>query len=251
MNKPLITQNHIQAYIDDRLSEQERIAVECYLVENPSEAGKIQHDKQQNVLLRKMYDPILAKPLPKRITQLSHNKYQNYKYAAAIILSLLVGGVGGWSVKDKSRHQYIEVQLLANQAVLAHAVYVPEIRHPVEVTANAQAHLVGWLSKRLGHKIKAPLLQAQGYHLVGGRLLPSDTGPAAQFMYEDASGLRLTLYIRINQSGNDTTGFRFSSLDGINVFYWIDGALGYALSGDIDKKDLWQAANVIYEQLGF
>ena len=77
-----------------------------------------------------------------------------------------------------------------------------------------------------------------GIPLVGERLLPADTGPAAQFMYENASGLRLTLFVRINQNHKGDTGFRFNSQNGINVFYWVDGALGYALSGEIAKDDL-------------
>jgi len=102
----------------------------------------------------------------------------------------------------------------------------------------------------LKNDIKAPNLQQEGYQLVGGRLLPADTGPAAQFMYENASGLRLTLFIRINHDHKGDTGFRFNSQDEINVFYWVDGALGYALSGEIVKDDLWKVADIIYKQLG-
>ena len=38
-------------------------------------------------------------------------------------------------------------QDFVRQASFAHAVYSPEIRHPVEVTAAEQDHLVQWLSK--------------------------------------------------------------------------------------------------------
>ena len=251
MKRPTITQAQLQAYIDGRLSEKARSEVEFYLAENPSEAEKMQYYKRQNLLLHQIYDPILAEPLPKRVMQISHTKVQRYKYTAAICLSLLTGGIVGWVSNDVTQNQTKESMVLANQAILAHAVYVPEIRHPVEVNANAQEHLVRWLSKRLGNDIKAPSLQNQGFQLVGGRLLPADTGPAAQFMYENAQGLRLTLYIRVNENVNNATGFRFSSHEGVNVFYWIDGKLGYALSGDTGKEKLWQVANTIYEQLGF
>lgn len=250
MNTSSISQIQIQAYVDGQLGDEERIAVENYLAQNPSEADKVQDYKHQNVLLHQFYDPILVKPLPTRVTQLPHSKYQRYKYAAAIFLSLCIGGIAGWEINDLNQYQTKETMALANQAVLAHVVYVPEIRHPVEVAADAQEHLVRWLSKRLKNDIKAPNLQQEGYQLVGGRLLPADTGPAAQFMYENASGLRLTLFVRINQNHKGDTGFRFNSQNGINVFYWVDGALGYALSGEIAKDDLWKAADIIYKQLG-
>lgn len=41
-------------------------------------------------------------------------------------------------------------------AAVAYAVYSPEKRHPVEVGADQEQHLVNWLSKRLGAILKAP-----------------------------------------------------------------------------------------------
>ena len=46
----------------------------------------------------------------------------------------------------------------ARRAANAHAVYVPEVRHPVEVGADQEAHLVQWLSKRLAVPVRAPAL---------------------------------------------------------------------------------------------
>ena len=83
---------------------------------------------------------------------------------------------------------------------VAHAVYTPEVRHPVEVHADQEAHLTAWLSKRLGAPLKPPALADAGYQLVGGRLLPGATGSVAQFMYEDASHQRLTLYVQPRSS---------------------------------------------------
>jgi anti-sigma factor RsiW len=138
---------------------------------------------------------------------------------------------------------------LARQAAVAHAVYSPEIRHPVEVGAAEQEHLVNWLSKRVGAKLKAPVLTAEGFELVGGRLLPGQSGAVAQFMYQDAKGKRLTLYVsRIDGTQRDTA-FRFSQEEKVAVFYWIDGQLGYALSGDLAKPQLLEIATSVYKQL--
>lgn len=138
---------------------------------------------------------------------------------------------------------------LAHRAALAHRVYAPEVRHPVEVGADQQEHLVAWLSKRLGTPLHPPRLAPLGYELVGGRLLPGDNGPVAQFMYTDASGQRLTLYVSSGQAGNRDTGFRYARDGGLSVFYWIDGSYGYALSGALGKAELSQIANAVYEQL--
>jgi anti-sigma factor RsiW len=123
------------------------------------------------------------------------------------------------------------------------------VRHPVEVGADQQAHLVAWLSKRLGASLKVPHLGGIGYTLVGGRLLPGDRGPAAQFMYQDAKGQRLTLYVRANRDDSHETAFRFAQENSVGVFYWIDRKLGYALSGEVDKAELLRVATAVYRQL--
>lgn len=136
-------------------------------------------------------------------------------------------------------------------AIAAHAVYVPEVRHPVEVGADQSAHLVQWLSKRLGAPLKAPGLQTKGYELVGGRLLPGPDGARAQFMYQDGSGGRITLYVTVldkTQAGSETS-FRFSEGKPVSAFYWIDGGFGYALAGNLPRDRLLELSEVVYAQL--
>jgi len=67
--------------------------------------------------------------------------------------------------------------------------------HPVEVGAGAEAHLVQWLSKRLGRPLVVPDPAAVGFRLMGGRLPPAEDGPAAQFHMRTARGGRVTLYL--------------------------------------------------------
>ena len=139
---------------------------------------------------------------------------------------------------------------LARNAAIAHAVYTPEVRHPVEVGGEQEAHLVQWLSKRLGTKLQPPALSPLGYQLIGGRLLPGDgDGPVAQFMYEDGKGQRLTLYVAKERAGRQETAFRYTQEKDLSVFYWIDGQLGYALSASLPKQALGKIADVVYAQL--
>ena len=76
-----------------------------------------------------------------------------------------------------------------------------EVRHPVEVDAGQEAHLVQWLSKGLGRQLTVPDLGATGFRLIGGRLLSAEDRPAAQFMYETDGGERLSLYLRSGVGG--------------------------------------------------
>jgi anti-sigma factor RsiW len=47
-----------------------------------------------------------------------------------------------------------------DDAIAAHRTFSVETRHPVEVGANEEAHLVQWLSKGLGHRLIVPDLDS-------------------------------------------------------------------------------------------
>lgn len=139
-------------------------------------------------------------------------------------------------------------------ASVAHAVYAPEKRHPVEVAAAERQHLAQWLSKRLDKPLQVPDLSAEGYALVGGRLLPGSEGPRAQFMFERVGGERVTLYIGSLVSGataprSGETAFRFASDGPVPSFYWVDRGFGYALTGALSRDALLSLATVVYRQL--
>jgi anti-sigma factor RsiW len=68
-------------------------------------------------------------------------------------------------------------------------------------------------------------------------------------MYHDHADQRLTLYVSTEQSNDKDTGFRFAEEGPVNVFYWIDGKFGYALSAGTSKAELARIATAVYEQL--
>jgi len=142
-----------------------------------------------------------------------------------------------------------EQAAMVRPAALAHRIYVAEVRHPVEVRAEEE-HLVRWLSNRLKMPLKTPKLDALGFRLMGGRLLPTDRGNAAQFMYEDRQGRRVTLYIRSDLTGNRETAFRYvQDESGLGMFYWIDGPKGYAITAQMPREELMTIAQKVYEDL--
>ncbi|SHN36276.1 Transmembrane transcriptional regulator (anti-sigma factor RsiW) [Duganella sacchari] len=251
MNAP-VTEAELHAWVDGQLPPARRAAVDAYLSQHPAEAARLQAYRAHNAGLRALFNPVLDEPVPRalqrRPLQLPH---WPLRMAAMLALTLAGGGAGWWlhgAAQTGERVQQAALALPA-RAALAHAVYTPEVRHPVEVGADQQAHLVAWLSKRLGAQLKPPLLTAQGYTLEGGRLLPGQSGPVAQFMYRDGGGVRLTLYVSTEQKQHRDTAFRFAQEGEVSVFYWLDGQFGYALSGNLDKAALATLANAVYAQL--
>jgi anti-sigma factor RsiW len=242
-----LSENELHAYLDDQLDAESRRAVEAHLGQSPEDAARVAAYREQNAALHAAFDPVLSEPVPDRLRHIDARRRGARLAVAAGWLA--VGAIVGWFAHAVLTDRPAALMSFSRQAAIAHAVYSPEVRHPVEVAAAEQEHLVNWLSKRLGAKLKAPVLTAEGYELVGGRLLPGESGAVAQFMYQDAKGKRLTLYVSRLGGKQRDTAFRFSQEDKVSVFYWIDGPLGYALSGELPKADLLDVATTVYKQI--
>jgi anti-sigma factor RsiW len=251
MNAP-VTEAELHAWVDGQLPPARHAAVDAYLADHPEQAARLHAYRAQNAALRARFNPVLDEAVPPALGHPPRRWHAAPQWRVAAVLALMLGsGAAGWLLRGGAADDapLSAAAELPRRAALAHAVYTPEVRHPVEVGADQQAHLVAWLSKRLGAPLKPPQLGAQGYQLEGGRLLPGQSGPVAQFMYRDAAGARLTLYVSTEQTHNHDTGFRYAQEGEVAVFYWIDGQFGYALSGNLDKAALASLANAVYAQL--
>jgi anti-sigma factor RsiW len=252
-----ISEAQLHALADGVLQEEQRAAVDAHLRAHPQDAARVDAWREQNRQLRALFDPVLDEAVPSHLMQAASPPPANGAWqrpamqAAAAIVLLIAGGAGGWLLRggDSVTASASPISL-ARSAAIAHAVYTPEVRHPVEVGVEQEAHLVQWLSKRLGSTLQPPVLSPLGYHLIGGRLLPGDgDGPVAQFMYEEGTGKRLTLYVARERAGKQETAFRYTQEKDLGVFYWIDGQMGYALSARLPKAELGKIADAVYAQL--
>jgi anti-sigma factor RsiW len=259
-----ITEADLQAYVDGRLADGRRTEIEAWLATRADEAERVAQLRSQRDALRRLYDPVLDEPVPERLARVAQEGPRPRGFALAagwLAVGALAGVLAGWQLhglQDSRMPAISEGASIARSAAVAHATYSPEVRHPVEVAADQQAHLVAWLSKRLGAKVRAPVLDAAGLSLVGGRLLPGEGDPAtgpepapvAQFMYQGSKGQRVTLYVRTETRDHGETAFRFAREGSVSVFYWIDRKFGYALSSsDLDRAELLRLANIVYRQL--
>ena len=263
MNKAVVTEADLHAYIDGELSPARYEEVETYLADHPDASARLQGYEEDKRALRTLFDPVLAQPLPEPLqalaesgpaTRWSHpswlSRWSLQRIAAGFAIAIISGAIG-WGAHGRYQPAatLIARAALPRQAAVAHVVYSPDVRRPVEIGAEQEQQLVTWLSKRLGTQVRPPQLGRLGYELIGGRLLPGTSGPVAQFMYHDASGQRLTLYVSTEIPSNQDTAFRFAQEGPVNVFYWIDGNFGYALSAGLPKNELSRIATAVYDQL--
>ncbi len=282
-----VTEFELHAYVDGQLPVERQREVEAYLVDRPEEAQRVEAYRAQKRALRALFTPVLDEQVPPRLVQAAmpppHGspRWARQRLVAGLAIAL-VSGAAGWGLHGAMSAAgngdafhlaltmpapegiaRVSTNAFARRAAVAHAVYSPDARRPVEVDAEHEDQLVAWLSKRMGTPMKPPHLQSQGYALEGGRLLPGGQGPVAQFMYRNALGSKLTLYVSneigdLDSAGasatkdkpNTGTAFRFAQEGPINVFYWVEGPFGYALSADADRAVLARVSAEVYRQLG-
>jgi anti-sigma factor RsiW len=137
---------------------------------------------------------------------------------------------------------------LAQSALMAHRTFAPEVVHPVEVAASDAQHLSAWMTKRVGLRLVPPDFTADGFRLIGGRVLPDMNGTAAAMMYEDGNGRRVTVFVA-PEPGQVETALRFAEGEGSKGFWWIDGGFGCAVVGDAPRDVLKTLAGKAYEAL--
>lgn len=250
-----LSDTELNAYIDAELAAVERQSVEERLAADTVAAAKAAELQRLNEIIRTHYAPVLEEPLPDAMRALLDWAPQSATAApwlrvAAAVLLLLAGGAAGFALREATAPAPAPAfgAALVDNAVSAHSVYAAEVRHPVEVRASEEEHLVKWLTKRVGANIRAPHLSNRGFKLLGGRLLPYEGGPAAQFMYENGGGRRLTIYVR--QAGKaENTAFQFASHDKLSAFFWVDRPLAWVIVGELPRDELLSIARATYEQL--
>jgi anti-sigma factor RsiW len=253
-----IEEDDLQAWVDARLTQLQAEAVEDYFAAHPESRARWSQYAEQREELRSAFGGPAENPIPPRLRvarlmaeQRRRHHRRLIRIAAAVAL-LVAGGIGGWSAHDllptlNSSASAVLASAVFDDAIAAHRTFSVETRHPVEVGANEEVHLVQWLSKRLGHKLIVPDLSTLGFRLMGGRLLPADSGPAALFMYEDGKGTRLSCYYLVVDVAGETE-FQFREQNGISAFYWVDDGLAYAIAANSPRGLLLKVAEIVYQQ---
>lgn len=256
---PPVTEAELHAWADDRLTPARQAEIDAWLQVHPDERQRVEDWRAQNLALKQWLDPVLAEPLPLRLP-LEPARRTGWKagsngpvwrsLAAGVVIAVLSTGTAWWGrgAYDTRTQPGTALAGFAHRAAIAHVVYSPDVRRPVEVGADQEQALVTWLTKRMGAEVRPPDLRALGYGLIGGRLLPGGRGPVAQFMFSGADGGRLTLYVTREDAGRETA-FRFGREGEVNVFYWVDKDFGYALSSGGDRQQMLRVAEAVYRQL--
>lgn len=252
-----ISETDLHAFVDGQLPPERAAEVEAWLAAHPDKAAELVNWRRQNEALTALFGSTADETVPSRLdphliarSPAATRGFGWSQAAAAAVVTLALGGTLGWAGRD-----YFSPpprQELIASAVSAHALYVKENRHAVEVAAADRDHLVSWLSNRVERPINPPDLAADGFTLVGGRLLPGygaePTGPAAQLMYENAAQERVTVYITAALPDRRTDK-EFTARNNLDAFYWANDKITCTVVGDLPEAQMQAVAKKVYQQL--
>lgn len=254
MNTRPINEDDLNGFVDERLDAARTAEVTAYLDSHPDVARRIAGYCEQRDQLRAALAPIADEPLPpelniQRMISASRRprRRPRWSMAAAAVFLLSVGAAGGWSFRDMG-FMPRDIEAIAQEAAASYRVYAPDRVHPIEIGANDRSVLAQWSARQLGRSVAIPDLAASGYRFMGGRIVPTNHGPAALYMYDDDKGTRLVLLARPMPARKDLPMSVYSQQN-VNGFAWIRNGLGYSLVGGVDAAILHPIADEVRRQL--
>ncbi|TAN02556.1 MAG: anti-sigma factor [Rhodanobacteraceae bacterium] len=231
----------IQAYVDGWLDEAGCKRVEAWMDHHPGRAAEIRgwrHDAQAlRATLGGLPDSASALRLDPAAIRAHHQHCVRARlaWAAVLVLTLGVGGIAGWQMRG--------IDAPARPPPMADAVQAYRLfamsRHvPLDVTQQRPGELQAWLDKYFPDAASLPDLAASGFLPVGGRLLATDSGPAALVLYKNPSGGAISFYIRspAPHAGMLARGQRREGQ--LAAAYWSGNGYNYALVARADPSNL-------------
>jgi anti-sigma factor RsiW len=249
-----ISEEELQALVDDHLGHEQQSRVLRYLQDNPDVARRVAAYRDQRDALRAALGPVAAEPLPPQLDlqlliqqRLAQRRFP-WRAAAAVVLAFGLGGAGGWLLNFGTAPPTLSISLLSEQAVANHMVYTADRRRPTELGADQRDDLARWVSNRLNHKVAPPDLAAGGYNYIGGRLAATPDGPAGLFMYDDKQGVRLTVFV-LPLSGAENSPMQHVESAKVDGVAWIDKGIGYTVVGKLPQDELRRLAEEVRQQL--
>lgn len=262
MSRRDFTVRDIHMALDGEMPEEERASFESWLDANPDMRALSDRFAADTKAMRDVFDPVVDEPVPDRLVAVLRDSHSGsaekdlsprragLRWQGIAAAAILLVGIGGGYLAGRTQFEFPDdaTKAVVERAIQAHSMFAAEKLHVVEVGADQKDHLVGWLSKRVGLQLIAPDLTSAGFHLVGGRLLPSGAKAAAQFMYEDRTGSRISLYVTSDVQSPES-GFRLYEENGARSYYWLDGGYCFALTGTVPEKKLLEMANAAYRQV--
>ncbi len=279
-----IPEAELSAWLDGETSPERRTAIARWLRDNPEAAARIDIWRVQSDLLRGRFQRVAAEPVPESIwpaeqksgaralansvltlrdpdAPIQVGRFDRVRRRQRLRLALwaagafmaggaaiLVAGLssGRLQINQAGERSALQrtLESLASRARDANRTFLRDPARPVEVSRDDLPALNGFLSRRTGLDVNAPVLDAQGTRLLGARVTPADAGPAGFIVYEDPDGERFGLLMS-RTPGLEATPVQIQERRTSAAALWIARGAGFALVGPNDPARLLRLARAL------
>lgn len=251
-----ILEEELHAFADGLLDADRRAEVQRYLDRQPDAAELVDRIQTQRRVLREALRPIAEEPVPSRLNlqrlveeaAAPRRRDSMWRIAAAVALTFGLGSAGGWMARGQSEERAAGIASLSREASASYAVYASDASRPVEIDAAHKTELATWVSSRLERRVPIPDLERSGFTLIGGRLVVTEHGPAALFVYDGQKGTRLAVLARPMSIQKDT-GPMQPNVGPYPGYSWADRGLGYSVVANDRSESLHPVADEVRRQV--
>ncbi len=232
------SEQELHAYVDGQADEALCQKMEAYLASNPEAAAEVVRMRLESQRLRTVLENTPSGGIPPRLDPLwiRRELRTRFQLRMAVIVSLVLtlglGTLGGWQLRDMSMRKTYLPMADATQAY--HLFATGDMAQKVDMKTTEPAQLQGWLNHHFVQAAPLPDFSAYGFKLVGGRLMASDKGAAAMVLYQNDQRQAIVYYVRPpGRLFNFGTGNR---RDGnLLTQYWRQGRYFYAVVSPTDN----------------
>lgn len=246
---PAPDEEELHAYVDGRLMPERHAKVTSWLQEHPDTAARMAGWQRDAAAMRAaLVDAQMLPPNPaldptRLRWRARARRGSRFATAASLVFALLLGGFGGWLLRDAREPGWVPMA----DAVAAYRLFA-QGEAPLEPADSLQRAARGWLLSHFGAAGEVPDLRTQGLALRDVRMLSTPEGAAAMLVYEDAEGGRLGLYLRPRSPRLQVPGER---RDGqLLAKYWSQGNVSIAVVGPANRDQVRRIAPLLQAQAG-
>lgn len=230
----------IHAYVDGRLDEATSARLQAWLERHPDRAAEIRGWRRDAQQLRATFGDLPVQAVPSTLDPVNLRMRRRRRLrarmalAAGLVLALGAGSMGGW----QAHAMFTPAAAPMADAVQAYRMFATGRQANLDVVQRHAGELQAWLDQRFQRAAPLPDLDASGFKPVGGRLIATDSGPAAMVLYENHDGDAISFYIRSPSSRAGTLPRGQRREGQLAAAYWSGEGYNYALVSRADTTDL-------------
>jgi anti-sigma factor RsiW len=247
-----VTEDDLHAFVDGFLAPEERARVEHYLGAHPDAAARVAAWQDSTAMLRRVFNAKAQENLPgsldlRRLAQARlERRWAPRQMAAGVALALCLGAGAGWFAHGSDPTRGLAG--LGAQAAIAQRVFAADATHPVEFGPGELKVRVGWAGEN-DRPVKAPDLSSAGYRLLGGRRVATEQGSACMFIYADAQGNRISVFVRLMVGYDTNAPVRPLEASGVSGYAWSRDGIGYGLVSTANSPSLRALSDQVRAQM--